>query len=323
MNSQSDDVYLSNQLTHSTTNAGLPPPHLPNKFNLYENVAYDEYWHRASRQKLNALEHTIVNELLPATGECIIDLGCGYGRLADCYINRFRLSVMFDGSRTLLQAAQQITQGKALYVLGDLNYLPFKTATFDCALMVRTFHHLDDPTRCLKSLGRILRNGGSFILNYSNKRNIHRVLKYLFGNRYHNPFSREPDRTEPNFIHHHPDHVQELLKNTGFSISDARGAGIVNILADVAPAFLFPILPTGKFFAPLFGKFQLAPWIFLKATAHTIETPRTALTAEELFACPLCGSSLIQTTHSFSCTDCRKNYPIIDDIIDMRIVRET
>lgn len=307
---------------HPTANPGLPPPHLPNKFSLYENVAYDEYWRSAGRQKLNELEHAIINEWLPSTGECIIDLGCGYGRLADCYINRFRLSVMFDGSRTLLQTAQQITERKALYVLGDLNYLPFKTAAFDCALMVRTFHHLDNPMRCIKSLGRILRNDGCLIMNYSNKRNLHRTLKYLLGNRYHNPFSRDPDRTEPNFIHHHPRHVQGLLESTGFSISDICGTGIVNILADVAPAFLFPFLPTGKFFAPIFGKLHLAPWIFLKATAHITEASQTALTAEELFACPLCGSNLIQTTRDFSCPECRKNYPIIDGIIDMRVISE-
>lgn len=320
MTYETDELCSCDSTSGLMVDTGLPPANAPNSSDLYENIAYDKYWQRADRQKLNDLEHAIVNELLPLTGQRIIDLGCGYGRLADCYINRFGISVMFDGSRSLLQAAQKITGGKALYVLGDINHLPFKTAAFDCALMVRTFHHLDDSLSFIKNLRKILCGGGSFIMNYSNKRNVHRILKYLLRkNRSHSPFSCEPDTTEPNFIHHHPDFIKKLLENAGFNISDIRGAGILDKLAGVLPTFLFPILPTGKTLAKVFGKLLLTPWIFLKATVNAGETLLPAATAEELLNCPQCGSQPVRSTSGFYCIQCQKVYPLDDGIIDMRI----
>ncbi len=319
MRYEPDKICSHDSLSKLMVNSGLPPADVPNACDLYESVAYDDYWRRADRQKLNELEHAIINELLPPTGQCIIDLGCGYGRLADCYIDRFNISVLFDGSRSLLQTAQRITGGKAFYVLGDINHLPFRTASFDCVLMVRTLHHLNDPLKCTKNIRRTLCKGGNLIMNYSNKRNLRRIIKFLLGDRSHSPFSRQPDTTEANFIHHHPEFIQELLESLGFNISDYRGAGILDKLAGVLPAFLFSILPTGKGLAPVFGKLFLAPWIFLKATVNAGETSLPATSIEESLICPQCSIQLVRSTSGFCCKECRKVYPLEDGIVDMRI----
>ncbi len=59
------------------------------QYRFYEGVEYKHFWDGLKRSKLDELEHAIVRELLPVSGRRIIDVGCGYGRLADCYLNRF------------------------------------------------------------------------------------------------------------------------------------------------------------------------------------------------------------------------------------------
>ncbi len=55
----------------------------------YEGVEYSGFWDSVDRQKLNELEHAIISELLPASGCRVVDIGCRFGRLSDCYIGRF------------------------------------------------------------------------------------------------------------------------------------------------------------------------------------------------------------------------------------------
>lgn len=300
----------------------VPPIQMPNSYNMYENVQYNEYWNEIDKQKLSELEHAIVSELLPSYGNRLIDLGCGYGRLADCYINRFETTVMFDGSLSLLRAAQMSTNGKATYILGDINHLPFRPSAFDSALMVRVFHHIDNSPACMKNTRKILCGGGNLIMNYSNKRNAYRMIKFLLKPTAQNPFTRETLAIEPNFIHHHPDYVSQLLTAEGFDISHYRGAGVFDKLFVLTPS-LSKLLPSGVHLAPILGKSFLAPWIFLKGVVQAKNPLIPASSMSDLLLCPICGSEVIASTSSFECRNCRKTYPIIDGVIDMRVEPKT
>jgi len=295
----------------------VPPVQAPNSYDLYEDVEYNEYWKELDKQKLNELEHAIVSELLPLYGRRLIDLGCGYGRLADCYFNRFETIVMFDGSLSLLRAAQINTNGKATYILGDINHLPFRPSAFDSALMVRVFHHIDDSSACIKSTRNILCGGGNLIMNYSNKRNAYRMIKFLMRSTPHNPFTTNALAIEPNFVHHHPDYIAQLLTAEGFDISQFRGAGVFDKLFALTPS-LSKLLPSGVRLAPMLGKSLLAPWIFLKGVVQAKDPLMPASKIDDLLLCPICGSEVIASTSSFECRNCRKTYPAIDGIIDMR-----
>ena len=55
----------------------------------YEGVEYEDFWTGINKEKLDALEHAIVGELLPARGRRILEVGCGFGRMADIYRDRF------------------------------------------------------------------------------------------------------------------------------------------------------------------------------------------------------------------------------------------
>ena len=94
-------------------------------YSLYEDVAYQEYWKNPlSRQ--DALEQYIISRMLPASGRRIIDLGCGYGRLAPCYVDRFDQVVLCDGSLSLLRDARAALGNRAFFVAADIARLPFR-----------------------------------------------------------------------------------------------------------------------------------------------------------------------------------------------------
>ncbi len=296
----------------------IPPSDLPAAYNIYEGVEYHEYWNAADKQRLNELEHAIVRELLPPTGNRILDLGCGYGRMSDCYLGRFQDIVMFDGSLSLLREAQKNTHGKACYVAGDIHCLPFHPAAFDTVLMVLVLHHLTDPAKCLNHIGRVSCNGGYFVMTYSNKRNALQMVKYLLKAAPFNPFTREPFAEQANLFRHHPAYVTELLTAAGFGDFIYRGAGVFDKFEKPLGKFS-KWVPRGDFWAPLLGNLFLAPWIFCRGISRNKETLRPSTDVESLLACPRCKAELKRTANGFECTNCRTGYPIMDGIIDMRV----
>lgn len=297
---------------------GLPSAYTPTSCHLYEGIDYQDYWTSRATVKFDLLEHAILRELLPSHGKHLLDLGCGYGRLADCYMDRFESSVLFDGSRSLLEAAQKITNGRAHYVWGNINHLPFRASTFDCILLVRVFQHLPDSRGCIESASKILCQGGYFIFNYCNNRNIHRILKYVLGTIRQNPFTTETQQVAANFFHHHPEYISSLLSAYGFETLTCRGAGVLNKIMESA-GFFANLIPPGVFLAPFLGKSLLAPWIFCQTRIQSSATLQAIPNMAAWLVCPCCGLDIDPSTHGFECRNCRRIYPVEGGIIDMRI----
>jgi ubiquinone/menaquinone biosynthesis C-methylase UbiE len=158
---------------------------------LYDDVEYREYWEKPQVRRQDALEQHIVSRMLPSSGHRIIDLGCGYGRLAPCYVNRFDQVVLCDGSRSLLRDAGDSLGDRAVLVAADIGRLPFKSGSFDCLLTIRVLQHAADLGDTFKEIGRVTSRGGSVIFSYHNKRNPHRVIRYLRDRNAGNPFTAE------------------------------------------------------------------------------------------------------------------------------------
>lgn len=301
-------------------NTPLPPVDVPNAPTMYDGVEYRLYWQGLSRKKLDELERAILLELLPRHGQAVVDLGCGYGRLFACYADRFEHLILFDGSESLLRQARTAHGERALYVLGDLEHLPFRSAVFDAVVMVRVFHHLNHPEHVVRSIGTILCRDGALIMNYSNKRNALQIMKYLFGMTNHNPFTLDPLTAEANFFHHHPASISRLLADLGFQKVLYRGAGVFDKLAPLFGRLKLPA-PSGMRLAPLLGKTALSPWIFCKAGHPNSIHPEALEKNTDVLACPACTGELIQSEEGFSCVRCSRFYPYCDGILDMRVLK--
>jgi len=109
-------------------------------------------------------------------GERVLDLACGAGRhLAS--LRRLELCpVGVDLSAVLLARAADGTGGSAALVRGDMRWLPFFDASFGGVVSFFTsfayFEHRQDDRRVVAEIRRVLRPGGSYLLDFLNAQRV-------------------------------------------------------------------------------------------------------------------------------------------------------
>ncbi len=94
------------------------------------------------------------------------DLGCGTGQIAAMLAPFVRRVIGVDNSRAMLRAARQqvIKEHAVEFRQGDLTALPIDDGELDAAVMCLVLHHLADPGAAIGEAGRVLRDGGRFLL---------------------------------------------------------------------------------------------------------------------------------------------------------------
>jgi SAM-dependent methyltransferase len=104
--------------------------------------------------------------LAPATGQRLLDVGCGTGHhLADLRQRGFNVTGV-DGSGEMLTHARRINPDVEL-VQSDVARLPFDDASFDIVLCVEVARYLADPDPCLREIARVLRPRGLVLMTAS------------------------------------------------------------------------------------------------------------------------------------------------------------
>jgi ubiquinone/menaquinone biosynthesis C-methylase UbiE len=286
---------------------------------LYEGIEYKAFWAGKEKQRLDDWEHYLVRKLLPKTGRRIVDIGCGFGRLSDCYLDRFEQIVMLDGSMTLLRQAQDKLKDKAVYIAADANHLPFIKSSFDCVLMIRVFHHMPDTYWILSEFGRILGHSGVFLFNYSNKLSAHQTFKRLLRWDKENPFVLEPVISGKTLIQHHPAYVHQMLIKTGFSEMKYFGTGVMDKLPGGLGQFE-RWQPLAMTTAWMLGLMKMAPWVICK-TQKIGEALNDYKCIDDLLICPSCHNVVTHIEESYICISCKISYPIDNGIADFRPVK--
>lgn len=115
----------------------------------------------------------------------ILDLGCGYGRIAKYLLpeRKFSKYIGLDGSEKMLSlfrsryGAQGLEQKTPLLlILGDIKNIPLQDKSVDNVIVSSVFLHNTkiDTRNSLLEIRRILKDGGKLILlsNFPNKRSI-------------------------------------------------------------------------------------------------------------------------------------------------------
>jgi len=283
----------------------------------YEGSAYrTDFWEGRGREYEDAAERIALRRLLPPAGERILDVGAGFGRLADLYAG-YRQVILLDPSRSLLEEAREHLGGDSrfIFVVGNVYDLPFADAAFDVAVMVRVIHHLREPAVGLREIRRALTGRGDFVLEYANKRNLKAILRYLAGRQDHSPFSLEPWEFVTLNYDFHPRYIETLLRDTGFIVRGQRSVSAFRIpaLKRIVPPRVLAALdgllqvPT----APL----KLAPSVFLRAEAEGEPGPLAA----ELFRCPACqAADLREAGDVLICEGCGRHWSRRGGIHDFR-----
>jgi ubiquinone/menaquinone biosynthesis C-methylase UbiE len=204
----------------------------------YDDLRYrDVFW--ATRDYEDRCDRMAIRALLPPQGGCLVEVGAGYGRLADEY-RGYREIVLFDASEAHVEAArEQFRDDPRVRVeQGDAYALPFDDGSFDAVVCVRVVHHLEQPAAVFAEFARVLRPGGVLVLEFANKRNLKAILKYAVRRQSWSPFTTDPHEYLPLHFDRHPLDVRRTLRRAGLRVDAVRAVSLFRlpILRDRVPA---------------------------------------------------------------------------------------
>ncbi len=257
----------------------------------YEGSDYrTRFWQGQGRDYEDRVERIALRRLLPPAGDTLLDIGAGFGRLADEY-DGYQRVVLFDYSRSLLREAQEQLgdDPRFIYVAGNWYAMPFVGGLFDTLVQVRTLHHAADAPTLFGELARISRPDGAYVLEFASKRNLKAILRYAARRQAWSPFSPEPvEFVELNYDFH-PDWINKQLQWAGFTpgkpltVSHFRFTPIKRIVpTDWLVSLDGLIQSTGSMW-------QLTPSVFVRSR-HT--GPAETAAPDAFFACPTCHTPL-------------------------------
>jgi len=257
----------------------------------YEGSDYRaRFWEGQGRDYEDQVERVALRRLLPPTGSTLIEIGAGFGRLADEY-RGYKTVVLFDYSRSLLREAQAHlgNDPRFRYVAGNWYNMPFVDGLFDTMVQIRTLHHAADAPALFAQLARIARPEGTYVLEFASKRNLKAIARYVAGQQDWSPFAQEPvEFVELNFDFH-PRWIRDRLQEAGFqpgrmlTVSHFR----LGWLKKYVPTSWLVTLDAG---AQRTGNWwQLSPSVFVQNRHPLWGVPAAA---DTFFACPLCRTPL-------------------------------
>jgi ubiquinone/menaquinone biosynthesis C-methylase UbiE len=304
----------------------------------YENYDYREFWEDGSRLYEDNSERLALKKLFRSVDmrdRTFIDLGCGYGRLFNEYMD-FKNIILVDYSLNNLKNARETISRflgpdneklkKIYFVSADVRHLPFRDSIIDAALTVRVIHHISDPEELFKEVKRILNKDSLFLLEFANKRNLKNILRFFTGRLKKSPFSIETFHVGETILNYHPKRIKNLLVKNGFeikkqiSVSNFR-LGFLKKHIKINSLVFFE-----NFFQNIFSWKGLGPSIFFKTVCYKYDTEKDTgldhnIKPAGLFICPSCKSGPMNFTSDgrIICRSCSKEFRTIDGIYDFKL----
>ncbi len=281
----------------------------------YEGSDYQQAFWTEERQYENLAERRAVQKLLPPTGEVLVEIGAGFGRLADLY-DGYKQVILLDYAESMLRQAQERWghDSRFRFVQGDVYRLPLRSGRIDAVVMVRVMHHLQNVPAALQEINRVTRGEGHAVLEYANKRNLKAIGRYLVRQQVWSPFDERPYEFVPLNFDFHPGWMTQQLQQNAWRIE--RELSVSH--------FRWPLLkrtfpPTWLAWADdkiqgVGALWKLTPSLF------TLATPTHTLRSEgSVFRCPVCGNeSLIEGEEDVRCPQCNAVWPIENGIYKFR-----
>jgi ubiquinone/menaquinone biosynthesis C-methylase UbiE len=232
---------------------------------------YQDYW--VGRDYEHAAEEMAVSRLLRKQHfEHAVDVGGGYGRLSK-YLTKFADKVtlaepsqqQLDIAKIYLQDTPAVSQ--RLLQAADLK---MKDKSADLVLVVRVLHHLPDPSQELKEISRVLKPGGTFLLEFAN--DAHFLNRIRYGVRGKSipkkPVSIQDEAKveagELPFVNHHPKTIIKMLQDAGFEVeatlsgSNLRSRTLKKLLGKK------PLLAVENVMQPLLAPIYFGPSVWLR-----------------------------------------------------------
>ncbi len=295
----------------------------------YEHSPYrTEFWENADRSYEDAVERLALRRLLPKQGQRLVDVGAGFGRLANEYAG-YRQVVLFDYSHTMLQQAVERWghDPRFVFVAGNIYQMPLRPASVDTLVMIRVMHHLEQSLLALRQIETVLRSDGVSLLEYANKRNLKALFRHAVKRQAWSPYAPEPVEFIDMNFNFHPSWMQTQLARAHLRCEERYGISHFRVpgLKRLVPGHRLARLESHGF--RWGGRYPLAPSVFLRVVKQEVPPVRRMHAVEpdalsSWLRCPHCpdGPLVAAEAHQLRCRDCDRVYVRQQGIWDFRSV---
>ncbi|MGA9397796.1 MAG: class I SAM-dependent methyltransferase [Anaerolineaceae bacterium] len=275
------------------------------------------FWEQGARAYEDAAEEIALKRLLPASGKLMLELGAGAGRNTPRYAGYDRVVLVDYSSTQLEQAQHRLGNSKRyIYVAADIYRLPFVDGLFDGSTMIRTLHHMADPSLALSQVRAVLSTDATFILEYANKHNLKAILRYWLRRQDWDPFSEDAVEFASLNFDFHPKAIRRWLAENHFDIQKQL------TVSHFRTVLLKKLIPP-KVLASLDGLFQstgawiqLTPSVFLRAMATGTQIAKQR---QGFYKCLACGAGMPEAQGDIRCPKCKHLWKNKNGILDFRL----
>ena len=291
----------------------------------YEGSRYrTEFWEGQGRQYEDAAERLALQELLPARGGCIAEIGAGFGRLAELYDGYGRV-VLFDYSRSLLREAVQRWghDPRFVFVAGNVYTLPLASGGVDSLVMVRVMHHLADVPAALAHIRRALHRESVAVLEYANKRNVKALGRWALRRQAWSPLDEQPVEFVALNYDFHPAWMERQLAGAGLELQRRLAVSHFRMGALKRTVSPHALARLDSWLFGFGGRFPLAPSVFVRVTApdgrYAVRPDGYAV--EALLRCPTCqteGTLARASADRLACAVCGAGVARRDGVWDFK-----
>lgn len=270
----------------------------------YEGSDYQtRFWKNGNRTYEDAVERVAIKRLLPPRGRRIIEFGAGFGRLGELYTG-YEQIVLLDYSRSLLEEGMQKWghDPRFIFVAADIYKLPFAPGVLSAATMIRVIHHFADVPAALAQIRKALAPGGTFVLEFANKRNFKSMARHALRKQRWSPYEADPVEFVKLNFDFHPRWMQEKVQHAGFGIEEKLSASYLRagILKRTLP--LRAMVGIDAALQRTAGLGLFSPSVFLKLKALGAASPdQSALSGDAIFRSPHSGQSLRRDGDALVC----------------------
>ncbi len=103
---------------------------------------------------------TMVAAVDPGPGTRVLDVAAGTGLVAAELVQRGAEVVCLDQSEAMLSRARERLSGRATFVRGEAESLPFADEEFDALTFTYLLRYVDDRAATMRELARVVKPGG-------------------------------------------------------------------------------------------------------------------------------------------------------------------
>jgi ubiquinone/menaquinone biosynthesis C-methylase UbiE len=146
-----------------------------------DSQTYDEQrWHTKGGAFTDRAQQSILQSLCADWNEKrVLEVGAGTARFSIPLLRKHNRMTLVDISSGMLATAKANIEAAELadrvdaYLEESVYELPFDDGSFDHAISLNVFNHLERPGDALKQLARVIRPGSTLLFNYANSQSYY------------------------------------------------------------------------------------------------------------------------------------------------------